>query len=484
MRVPSILRNVLFVLGMGLLTANYVHATAAVLTPAAGQAIQTTNGVRVASGVVRGGYVIGQAALYIAEFGGNVTLAVGSRIAAGAVLAATATAAVAPLVIGGFALGVGAAYVADWLADAQAQGKLMDYEVDATSGKLQKKGVTPSNWQGDIVLQYPQNGAPAGSTIAGFMAGMCSSFACPFTYQSWSSNCTHAGGRGNMYVQSIDRFGGGAIGFCVGTAGQPMQEPPGPSAPTTPTAEQWQDIADKLAAIPVNPKLLESMGKPIPVDPVPVINPPDQSGAADVEIGASNPAPVLPARPHTINGQSTPVPNTVPQQYTQPTWTITPANDAAQPYAVNVTVTSITTGNPATPTNPSTPIPGTATPSTPDVCAQNPSALMCQPPGTITDPNMPPIPELYTRKYPEGLIGVWNTKREQLAQTPFGQLATQIMPQGLGDGGCPTWEIPLNIGIHDYGTYPLTIPCDYWAVIRVILIVSSLFLARALIFGG
>lgn len=489
MRVPPILRNALFVVGMGLLTANYVHATAAVLTPAAGQAIQTTNGVRVASGVVRGGYVVGQAALYIAEFGGSVTLAVASRIAAGAVVAAAATAAVAPLVIGGLVLGAGAAAAADWLANAHAQGKALDYEIDP-SGKLQKKGTTPDNWKGDIPFDNPGHPSLGGATTpSGFMASH-SIGTPPYTYVSYTSQCSRSDGApyfGSYELVAIDAGGTGQMSWCLGQWGvSGLPPPPAPTAPTTPTADQWEALAAQLATIPVNPKLLEQMGKPIPVDPVPVINPPDQTGAADVEIGATNPAPVLEGRPHTINGQSVPVPGTTPQQYTQPVWTVTPANDAANPYAVNVVVNNVTTGNPATPTNPTTPIPGTATPSTPDVCAQNPSAAMCQPVGTITDPSMPPIPELYVRKYPQGLAGIWQDKTAALTQTSLVTVLHQMMPTGITGGTCPSWTLNLSFGPDwaDLGTHEVAPPCWLWDVAKAIMIISALMLARQLIFGG
>lgn len=271
--------------------------------------------------------------------------------------------------------------------------------------------------------------------------------------------------------------------FCLPAGSQPQYDT---APPTTPTAEQWEQLAQQLATIPVNPKILEQLGKPIPVDPVPVINPPDQTGVADVEVGATNPAPVLQGRPTTVNGQSVAVPGTVPQQYTQPVWTVTPANTAANPYGVNVVVNNITTGNPATPTNPSTPIPGTATPSTPDVCAQNPNAAMCQPVGTITDPSMPPIPQLYERKYPQGMVGIWQTKTAALTQTSLVTVLNQMMPTGITGGTCPAWTINLAFGPSwaDLGTHEVAPPCWLWDVAKAIMIISALMLARQLIFGG
>lgn len=102
---------------------------------------------------------------------------------------------------------------------------------------------------------------------------------------------------------------------------------------------------------------------------------------------------------------------------------------------------------------------------------------------SAADSPMPTIPKLYERQYPDGMVGIWNQKQQQLKDTSVGQLVTQLMPN-VGDGGCPKWQIPLDVGIADYGVFDASIPCQYWAVIRIVLIVGSLFLARAIIFGG
>lgn len=102
---------------------------------------------------------------------------------------------------------------------------------------------------------------------------------------------------------------------------------------------------------------------------------------------------------------------------------------------------------------------------------------------SAVDSPMPTIPKLYERQYPDGMVGIWNQKQQQLKDTSVGQLVTQLMPN-VGDGGCPKWQIPLDVGIADYGVFDASIPCQYWAVIRIVLIVGSLFLARAIIFGG
>lgn len=476
MRVPPIARNALFVLGMGLLTANYVHAAAAVLTPAAGQAITTANGASVASGVVRGGYVIGQAALYIAEFGGAVTMQVGARIAAGAVVAAAGVAAVGPLVVGGLALGAAAAAAKDWLDDAHAAGRAQDYEYDPNTDTIVRKPLGGQTVDENLTKDQAGN-TIASNRSADWIQQACAA-GCTTGYDSTAYSC----GAPYQSFWIRNSVGNVVTTFCIGSEGVVL----GAGTGTKPTADQWQQLANDLAATPVSPKLLENMGKPIPVDPVPVINPPDQTGAQDVVIGESNPAPNLQSRPQTVTGQAVPISNTNPVQYTQPTWTITPSNSAANPYGVTVTSTSTNTSNPATPTNPSTPIPGTATPATPDVCQQNPTAAMCQPVGTFTDPSMPPIPELYVRKYPQGLVGIWQDKTAALTQTSLVTVLGQMMPTGITGGTCPTWTLNLSFGPDwaDMGTHEVAPPCWLWDVAKAIMIISALMLARQLIFGG
>jgi len=480
MRVAPIARNALAALGLGLLSINYAYATAAVLTPAAGQAVQTVNGVRVAAGIARAGYVLGTASVYIAEFGGAVAINVGWRVAAGAAVAATATATIAPLVLGGLALGTAGYYAKEWLDAAHAQGKATDFEYNPATDTIERKAIAGNGFDENATkLSTGETVAQAKAMYNDWLPGACGTNGCTARATPNASSCNN----NRTYYSLHNSIGSLVTGWCLDANGAiPLAGTP----PSKPTADQWEQLAQQLASIPVNPKLLEQMGKPIPVDPVPAINPPDQTGSQDLPIGVSNPAPTLPSRPLTVTGEAVPVPNTSPQQYTQPTWTITPTNDAANPYGVTITSTSVTTGNPATPTNPSTPIPGTATPSTPDVCAHNPNAAMCQPVGTITDPSMPPIPELYTRKYPDGLVGIWQTKTAAIAQTSMVTSLGQMMPTHLTSGTCPSWTLDLSLGPAwaDLGTHEIAPPCWVWDVAKAILIITALMAARRMIFGG
>lgn len=102
-----------------------------------------------------------------------------------------------------------------------------------------------------------------------------------------------------------------------------------------------------------------------------------------------------------------------------------------------------------------------------------------------TDTPLPPVPDLYVRKYPNGMEGIYDEYKDQLKNTSLVQLAKQLMPN-IGDGGtCPSWPINLNFATWaPYGVHDVAPPCWIWDVAKAILILSALLLARALIFGG
>ena len=102
-----------------------------------------------------------------------------------------------------------------------------------------------------------------------------------------------------------------------------------------------------------------------------------------------------------------------------------------------------------------------------------------------TDTPLPPVPDLYVRKYPNGMEGIYDEYKDQLKNTSLVQLAKQLMPNITDGGTCPSWPINLNFASWaPYGVHDVAPPCWIWDVAKAILILSALLLARALIFGG
>jgi hypothetical protein len=62
--------------------------------------------------------------------------------------------------------------------------------------------------------------------------------------------------------------------------------------------------------------------------------------------------------------------------------------------------------------------------------------------------------------------------------------ANRLMPTGFTSGSCPVMSINLNIGIANFGVHDVAPPCWVWTFAKTVIVVSSLLLARALIFGG
>lgn len=102
-----------------------------------------------------------------------------------------------------------------------------------------------------------------------------------------------------------------------------------------------------------------------------------------------------------------------------------------------------------------------------------------------TDTPMPPIPKLYERKYPDGMVGIWHEQSEQLKQSGLFQLAQQLMPQVPDGGQCPSFKVPLNYANWaNFGEGDVSPPCWIWDFGRVVILICAGLLARRLIFGG
>ena len=90
-----------------------------------------------------------------------------------------------------------------------------------------------------------------------------------------------------------------------------------------------------------------------------------------------------------------------------------------------------------------------------------------------TDTPLPPVPDLYVRKYPNGMEGIYDEYKDQLKNTSLVQLASQLMPQVGSGGTCPSWPLDLNLATWAaYGVHDVAPPCWIWGVAKAILILS------------
>lgn len=85
-------------------------------------------------------------------------------------------------------------------------------------------------------------------------------------------------------------------------------------------------------------------------------------------------------------------------------------------------------------------------------------------------------------QYPDGLSGIWDSKSESLNNTAFHQWLDGF--SFASSGVSPVWAVPMDLGIVNFGTVNLQVPDYVWSFIGLCMIITALFTARALIFGG
>lgn len=177
-----------------------------------------------------------------------------------------------------------------------------------------------------------------------------------------------------------------------------------------------------------------------------------------------------------------------PSSQGEPTTTTTTSDSGSGP---QTTTTTTTTTNNYTYNNSTVNVTTTTTSTTRNQDGEVVSSTTTQgEPGEDdsppTDTPLPPVPDLYVRKYPDGMVGIWNQYKEQIKASSLATAVSDLLPANIGDGGtCPSW--PLNLSMAswaDFGTHDVAPPCWIWGVAKAILILSALLLARALIFGG
>lgn len=98
---------------------------------------------------------------------------------------------------------------------------------------------------------------------------------------------------------------------------------------------------------------------------------------------------------------------------------------------------------------------------------------------------MPEIPDFYAQQYPEGFAGEWNKFKDKVASSPLAGFLTGLSNGLPGGGTCPEWSVSLNFGhMGNFGTHVIAPPCAIWPFIKAVMILSALFVARRMVFGG
>jgi hypothetical protein len=176
---------------------------------------------------------------------------------------------------------------------------------------------------------------------------------------------------------------------------------------------------------------------------------------------------------------------------------------SAWPLSDTTTVSGPSVGTPSTTTTP-TPTGSTQTTITPNIVYNNNVVTITEnvvnnyydesgtlvgsndtPPqesiAPANDSTLPAVVDFYTQKYPNGFGGVWIQKSAAMQSNAFTGLIATLTPSLASSGVCPSWTIGNLLGLTFGEIKP---PCFIWDVIKVIFIVTALFMARRIIFGG
>lgn len=101
----------------------------------------------------------------------------------------------------------------------------------------------------------------------------------------------------------------------------------------------------------------------------------------------------------------------------------------------------------------------------------------------VTDSALPKVDPFYEQQYPDGLQGVWDGKQAEFQDSAFVSFLHSFVPSF--SGSCPAFSLPFAIASWaNYGTIQFSSICYALDLVKVVILVSALFLCRALIFGG
>ena len=99
--------------------------------------------------------------------------------------------------------------------------------------------------------------------------------------------------------------------------------------------------------------------------------------------------------------------------------------------------------------------------------------------------SMPEVPDFYEQQYPDGFAGEWDKFKGKIGASPLAGFLEGLSSGLPGGGTCPEWGVSLNFGqMGNFGTHVIAPPCAIWPFVKAVMILSALFVARRMVFGG
>lgn len=102
--------------------------------------------------------------------------------------------------------------------------------------------------------------------------------------------------------------------------------------------------------------------------------------------------------------------------------------------------------------------------------------------GDFSDSDFPEVEPFYEQKYPDGLEGVWQSRKAEIDASAFISFLQSFVPNF--SGSCPAYGLGFDLGYINFGQHGFDVACYVFEFIGIIFMVTALFTSRALIFGG
>ncbi|UCO99573.1 hypothetical protein LF844_07120 [Metapseudomonas lalkuanensis] len=102
---------------------------------------------------------------------------------------------------------------------------------------------------------------------------------------------------------------------------------------------------------------------------------------------------------------------------------------------------------------------------------------------SFQDAEFPRVDPFYEQKYPDGLEGVWNQRKQDFDNSAFLAFLRSFIPSFSGT--CPSWAMSFDLqAMGNFSSHGFNVGCYVFDFIGVVILVTALFTARMVTFGG
>lgn len=106
-----------------------------------------------------------------------------------------------------------------------------------------------------------------------------------------------------------------------------------------------------------------------------------------------------------------------------------------------------------------------------------------EPEYTFEDSPFPDVEPFYEQKYPNGLQGVWAQAKADIDNSNFLSFLRSFVPSF--SGSCPSFGMSFAIGnMANFGAHEFASLCYIFDFVKIVLLVTAVFTARQITFGG